>query len=158
MPRWSIIVLILVVTGVAGCGRENRRRHATDIPLEVTLERNWVRERAALDWVNVYDTPIQVDFSADGAAPAFVVMVALLLIEGGIETTATMADKTKVVVYVAGHEGYRQRLYWGENILWLPAAAAESESASLVVEISGDRHASCTVPLDLTAGDALNLQ
>ncbi len=116
--RRAAVWVMLAVAAGAGCGRpEARRIHRSDIPVKVTLTREFIRSRS-----DYSPEPLQPPIRGavgkelarhrDGAAFLFVLTLLSLASNQGTRVTIEPKDLPK----------YRQDLYWGKNKVYLPAA------------------------------------
>ncbi|MFW5860457.1 MAG: hypothetical protein ACOCYP_10570 [Planctomycetota bacterium] len=154
-PAMACLLALALLLLAPACAHRNDPVTGKDIPLRVTLARSWLATRAAIDATQI-DLPFTCNLEdADSFEELFALPFAYILhlgVEGTINLAAyalCVIPKTKVVVYPALRPTYRQRLYWGENVVHFPATDSP-EQARMLVQVSGDRTASFTLTVDLT--------
>jgi len=135
----------------SGCRHPNRPRQSDDLKIKVELTRSFVRR-------NMQDVPKDldvaretVDKNLEAAEDIGDVLFCLLIIAPiayGVEDAIEHADTAKGHIRPKGIDGYRQRLYWGENRVYLPRGCA-GQVVTLVVEFRGNYEGTYEFEVDL---------
>ena len=164
-PMRKLIVssLLMSLLLCVGCKSVNRARHATDIPVEVSLSRSWACRHAPEQFK--YDN---WEFECDNIEikkpeHLLVIPIGLLIHQcfevgyNGLVYFSNKVQHTKFVVYPNGNPHYRQRLYWGTNTVYFPHTE-ELDRSYLKIVVTGDRKAVKSYPVNLQSIDNIALK
>jgi len=141
----------LLLPLAAGCRHPNSRRQADDLRIGVELSRGFVRrtmEDVPKDLDVARETVEQGLDEADDIGDVIFCLLIVAPIAFGLEDAVEHADTTKGYIWPKGIGNYRQRLYWGENRVYLPARCAR-QVVTLVVEFRGNYAGTYEFDVDL---------
>jgi hypothetical protein len=118
----GLIVGLVLVLGV-GCA-SNRARADNDIIAHVELERQEVRRHGAAKSIDLEFTAELFSSGHFNRPEDFLVALMVFPIVAGIEVGIRSIGETTVYIEPEGYPEYRQRLWWGRNKVFFPAAVA----------------------------------
>lgn len=163
MHKLFILSLLMSLLICTGCKSINRARHASDIPVEVTLSRSWAC-RVAPEQFKYDDWEFECNnIEIEEIEHLLVIPIGLLIHQcfevgyNGLVYFSNKAQHTKFVVYPNGNTTYRQRLYWGTNTVYFPLTE-ELDRSYLKIVVSGDRKAVKSYPVNLQKIDNIALK
>lgn len=141
----------------AGCKHPNSPRSDDDLRIRVELTREFVR-------ANMMDTPkdlsvahgiaeqslkMEADDLGQAVFESLFCLLVLAPIAYGVENAAEHAYTTKGYIWPRERPEYRQRLYWGDNRVYLPRECA-GEIVPFVVEFRGNYAGTYEVLVDMS--------
>ncbi len=156
MYRLALLVILIFMLPMIGCSQREGRRHPDDVHVQIRVERTDLRTWAKPDQLDMtitkglFNGDSGGDFYGDPrslvAVLAFVIICAT--VEVTIEKSVSSMRGTTMSLSVPGHPRYNQKLYWGDNRIYLPAACAGT-SVDVVIRAKGAWRGRHTVQLDL---------
>lgn len=150
------VALLCSVVLLAACGGRAPAPHADDLSFDLHLQRSDLR-----GWAEVADLELWVsrglfESSWGGSQPEAIILfigaaIVVTVVEASVERSVASLRGTEVWFSVEGHPGYRQRLAWGGNSLWLPSICAGEAAVPVRIDARGSWNGVRKWTLDLSA-------
>jgi hypothetical protein len=161
MKTLAFVATTILALGSTGCKHDNRRRAANDLKIRVKLSRGFVRSNAdpkkikisRLELGEIFTEPD--DFLLD-LSGAIICLVIIAPIVSGLEYAIKCSGTTKAYIWPIADRRYRQRLYWGNNKVYLPWGMT-GKTVKIRIEFRGNYVGTFDFEADLTKGGKIKL-
>jgi hypothetical protein len=139
----------------AGCRHPNARRHRDDVKIKVKLTREFVRDRMEDVPKETHNSDKLIEDAFDDVhnprdfLRAVFILVVVAPFFCSAEEVVLHAETTKGYIRPKDRYEYQQRLYWGDNKVYLPADCA-GKVVPLTVEFFGNYAGTYELEVDLS--------
>ena len=150
-----LILLLFALLFFASCGKTRyAARAADDVVAHCHLKRAYIRSRSDLTaGFNASEKDPVPESRNAGWDPIQDMFTAV------INGVMSLPLKTKVVVYPGDRKEYRQRLYWGDNVLYFPKdSLKENGLHPMRIVVSGDRQLDHVFLFRIDANGQINMK
>ncbi len=161
MKTLAFVATTILALGPVGCKHDNRRLAANDMKIRVKLSRGFVRGNAdpkkiELNGIELGEFSSNPDEFLSELGGAIICLVIIAPIISGLEYAIKCSGTTKAYIWPIENRRYRQRLYWGNNKVYLPQGMT-GKTVKIRIEFRGNYVGTFDFEADLKKGGKIKL-
>ena len=154
MAKSVLILLVCCSLALPSCRRDNLRISPNDIPVRISLRRSWARSNTKFRYRHA-----DIDYCIEDVEKIgdLLIISVLVFIQVSVELAVSAAHETRFTVCPENRPDYRQRIYWGRNIVYFPPDT-DLKNATLAIHATGDRKGAKLLKVDLSKRKKVRLK